>query len=106
MVDENFLCRGLVQGPERTARTRPLIGAADALQHGLDQSVLARGPVQVEEGEIARSGLLEQSAQAPGRIEELHGMAQASQGRLDLHGPAQGDRALARPAPGYQKHSH
>ena len=102
----NGLGRGLVQGQERGPGACALVGAVRLLQHGLDEPVLARGAVQVQEGEVRLAGGGDDFRKFKGGVQKAHLMSQARKGLADAARPGKGHLAFSRPAAGDQNHAH
>ena len=81
---------GFVQGQLGRRRTCALIGDGNGVENGLNEAILTRRTVQVDEGKIACPGRRDQPVEIPGRVEGDDLVAEFEKGLCDLLGAEQG----------------
>ena len=87
--------RRFVQGQEGTGRVRALIGTARLVEQGLEQSVLARRTVHVDERHVMGACGAQHLVKIPARVKHGDAVPLALQGFSDHGRAAQGDFTLA-----------
>ena len=105
-MPKNLLGDGLVEAEEGGRGTGAEVGAAGALEHGLDEAVLAWGAVEVEHGEVVLLRQRNQVVEVCQQVAEADLVAEIFQGAFHPLGASEGNLALTGPSASNQKNLH